>query len=110
MGIEMLTQNGGANIYRVQKMTNSTTDSSSAASTGNIYFVDGACFRLRNDGSTLYFEYSMDGWNFVTLFSESVGTFITPDKIGWGALCQQGGTNNVYASVISWQTVGNATA
>lgn len=37
--------------------------------------------RLTNDGATLTMEVSYDGFNFFTLGSEAVGTFITPDQI-----------------------------
>lgn len=100
MGLEMLGQGTGNNapFLRVEKITNVTTDNSTAASnrvsatgeTSNGTYVGplfgGICLRLANDGSTLTFAYSLDCRNYNTLFSEPVGTFITPTNYGFGGL------------------------
>ena len=97
MGLEALALSG---VYylRVEKMTNVTTDGSTAASLNGGSSVNlmgpwagGLCGRLSNDGATLTFAYSMDCRIFSTLFSEAVGTFITPTKFGFGGLSQAAG-------------------
>lgn len=90
MGLEILA-NGGANVFRVEKITNVTTDGSTAASTTNMALNSpGIWMRLGNTGSTLTFEWSLDGavWN--TLFSEAVGTYITPTQYGFGGAVATG--------------------
>jgi hypothetical protein len=45
------------------------------------YFRQDCWMRLSNDGTTLSMEVSYNGVSFFPLYSEAVGTFITPDKI-----------------------------
>lgn len=48
-------------------------------------------FRIRNDGTSFYLEYSYDGnFNWTQVFSGALG--FTPTKIGWGASYSAGGT------------------
>jgi hypothetical protein len=86
-GIEVLNQAGSVNTLRVEKITNVTTDGSTAASV--ILGIIGSMpiwLQLRNSGTTLNFDYGLDGVNFVNLFSESVGVYMTPTQVGWGGL------------------------
>ena len=39
-------------------------------------------FQLKDDGTTRYFNYSMDGVHFFTLYSEARATFSTPNQVG----------------------------
>lgn len=48
--------------------------------------------RLENDGSDLTFSVSCDGINWLTIFSDSIGTFVTPDSVGFG-VANIGSTN-----------------
>jgi len=109
MGLEVETQTGLSIATRVEKITNVNTDNSTAKTfTG---YASGpfsvSWFQLRNDGSTLFFDYSADGSNFFNLFSEAIGTFITPTQFGYGGA-------NVTASgilhlwVMNLATYGNA--
>lgn len=41
--------------------------------------------RIRDDATNRYFEYSVNGQDWQRLWTETRTTFITPDKIGWGA-------------------------
>lgn len=78
MGIELLQ----GNLFRVEKITNVTTDSGTAASfTGFKGAPDlgaGIWARITNSGANLTFSWSADGVSFTTLFTEAIGTFITP--------------------------------
>ena len=54
-----------------------------------------------------WFDVSWDGLNFVNIFNENVGTFITPTEIGFGGLNAGSGTNQ-YIWVQNWIQVANA--
>lgn len=41
--------------------------------------------QIRDDGTNRYFEYSLNGLDWVTAFSVGRTDFMTPDQIGWGA-------------------------
>ncbi len=91
MGIEILS----SSIFRVNKMNSVTSDNSTAASfTGYNGFpsmATGIWARLTNSGSNLTFSWSADGVTFTTLFTEAIGTFITPTKYGIGGLTTSSG-------------------
>jgi hypothetical protein len=121
-GFEILLQTGGTVGSRVEKIANVTTDSgtahSGAANSGAVLTngiamllgISSYWLQLRNDGTTIYFDYSIDGANFINFFSEAVGTFITPTKIGVGGLSLTSGANpNVVANLLSWTVAANAT-
>lgn len=40
--------------------------------------------RIRDDSTNRYYEYSYNGINWTTFYSEGRTTYITPDQIGWG--------------------------
>lgn len=122
MGIEFLNLAGGGllwcNQIRVEKMANVTTDTGTSATLpagggacspvsggGNAFpqGYGGFFLRIKNDGSTLTFSYGFDGDNFIDLYSESVGTFITPTKIMFGGLNLNNGID-AHISTISWLT------
>jgi hypothetical protein len=103
-GIEWLNA-GGAYALRVEKITNATTDGSTAFSIGGVP-MDGMWFQLRNSGTTLYFDLSYDGVNFTNFFSEAVGTYMTPTKIGYGGFAQNNGVSKAWW--LNWTTVANA--
>lgn len=114
MGLEILTQSAVFTI-RVEKITNVTTDSSTVASKalfnssniplqmspfGTLSPLGSLMYgRITNSGTTLTFQYSFDGITWTTLFSESVGTFITPTKYGFG------GVNNMSTSSVIIQNM-----
>jgi hypothetical protein len=116
MGLEVLLQSTGA-LARVEKINNINTDGSTVASLGSqstsvayaIPLQAPFWIQLRNSGSTIYFDYGFDGSNFINLYSESVGTFITPTMIGWGGLSATNDvTNFLMNDLMNWTTVGNA--
>lgn len=41
--------------------------------------------RIRDDNTNRYYEYSINGQDWQLLWTQARTTFITPDKIGWGA-------------------------
>ena len=114
MGIEALGQVAGW-VTRIEKITNVTTDNSTAATIGSQGLNNTttnahspAWYQLRNNGSTIFFDYSWDGVNFTNAFSEAIGTFITPTQIGWGGInVNSGGT--VAHNLLIWRTFANAT-
>jgi hypothetical protein len=112
-GIEDLTQSGFSNTGRVEKITNVNTDDSTAASSTNsavsVAGVSPEWLQLRNDGATMSFDYSMDGENFVNLFSEAVGTFMTPVDVGAGGVSVNGGSPSLFVDILNWHTCGNVT-
>jgi hypothetical protein len=114
MGLEVLSQAGGF-TPRVEKITNVTTDSGSAASTfallvGSRVFSGTIWIQLRNSGTTLSFDYSLDGVNYTNAFSEAVGTFITPTQIGFGGISVvNNAAYSIYNNLLNWRTIANAT-
>lgn len=63
--------------------------SSVAAIVNAAYWVGGSILqpqwmRLRNDGTKLYFDMSVDGYSFVNVYSEAINTHLAhgPDKVG----------------------------
>ena len=65
---------------------------------------------LRNDGTDLYFDYSLDGANFINLWSEAVGSFITPTQYGFGGISDtSGGQPSVICDLLAWVETNNAT-
>lgn len=110
MGIEILTQVSPSNVMRVEKITNVTTDSSTPASTtvtGAMAQFAPSWLQLRNSGSSVFFDFSLDGQNFINLYNEAIGTFITPTSIGFGG-AETVTTANLYVSLLSWTLFGNA--
>jgi hypothetical protein len=116
MGFEFLTQTTGI-LPRVERINNVNSDNSTVASgptqfTGNPIspFFSPLWVQLRNSGTTLFFDYSFDGVNFINFYSEAVGTFITPTKIGFGGISvASDAANYVLNNLLNWVTVGNAT-
>jgi hypothetical protein len=92
MGLEYLTGTTNADAFtiRVQKWTNITTASTAHGATskqmGASPFGSGAWVRLVNNGTNLTFAYSLDGLVWEQIFSEAVGTFLTPTHYGFGGI------------------------
>ena len=92
--IEFLTQGATNGTYRSQKWTNSTTIST----TGTQNYVGPrttTCVLATNNGTTLTLSYSIDKQNWFQIYSEAVGTFITPTKLIWSAINNQATATNV---------------
>lgn len=116
MGLEFISVNSGgiACQLRVQKITSVTSGASTPAARPSgfaaneiplVGFANYLPIRLTNDGSDLSFSYSLDGYNWIVLFSEPIGTHLTPTHIGFGGL----NTNAVdgadlHISLLSWKT------
>ena len=86
---------------QVNKYTNTDTFASSPITSGSlIYFPMPIFLRLLN-AATISFQYSVDGAEYVTLFSEAKATFFTvgPDQVGYFS---DSGTTNANMTVESW--------
>jgi hypothetical protein len=113
-GFEFLTQSGGC-VPRIEHITNVNTDGSTAKAGSQ---GDGQYFaplfsplwvQLRNSGTTLYFDFSFDGIHFTNWYSEAVGSFLTPTKVGWGGISvTNNSANYVLHNLLNWRVVGNA--
>ncbi len=114
MGLEFVSQQAsGGFTTRVEKMNSVTSDNSTPflGTTTNFMqaYFSPIWIQLRNDGSTLFFDYGWDGANFINLYSEAI-SFITPTKMGFGGICVTGGNQPfVYSDLLSWATFNNAT-
>jgi hypothetical protein len=65
--------------------------------------------QLRNNGTSLYFDFSSDGSNFVNWYSELISAYITPTKIGFGGLSETSGlAATVTADLLAWLVSTNA--
>lgn len=75
---------------QASQWTNATTFSANyqVTSIPTVYFIN--WWRIRDDGTNRYFEYSYDGFEWQTFFSGGRTNFITPDQIGWGAFNNSG--------------------
>lgn len=117
LGLEILTQASVATV-RVERITNVTTDSStqftnalynspmSFAFTPNA----GAIWRLRNNGTTLFADWSFDGYNWSNWYSEAVGTWLTPDSVGIGGVAATGSASDfTIFSFSGWDLSAGAT-
>lgn len=98
-------QSSGFPQAQAVKWTNSTTNAGTAGSltslqqgslTGSKY----QCYRISDDGSTLTFSWSPNNITYTTVFSESVGTFITPTGYGFGGFERGTGTHS-YSVIVS---------
>lgn len=77
----------GVNTFAVTRWTNATTFSANSfvvASTAMIGPAMPNWWKLRDDGTNRYFEYSLNGIDWMPIFSESRTAFITPDQFGIG--------------------------
>jgi len=120
-GWEMLLQASGAMRARVEKITNVNADGSTAfnGSGAGVTIVNAGLlnmpamsnwWQLRNNGTTMYFDYSVDGANYINAFSEAVGTFLTPTNIGFGGLSITSAAQpNIVVNLLSWTVAANAT-
>jgi hypothetical protein len=93
----------GSSRLRVQKITNVTTDNTTV--TSNDYWgaatIRNELFwaQLRDDGTTLYFDFSLDGDNWINITSFSRASYITPTNIGWGGA---GSNSGIYVDLLAW--------
>lgn len=103
IGLETITQLNIQNV-RVERITSVTADNSTvyAQSGGGAFCYGGAWARITNDGSSLYFDLSYDGINWTNLYSESVGTYITPDHVGWGGIDAVVSGSAILINLLSW--------
>jgi hypothetical protein len=97
----------GDGLLIVQKDNPLGTFSSTARSTtliqsANVYWFA----KIVRDGSNLYFYVSHDREVWIEVFSEAVGTFITPDRvIGPGLHLAGGNARGAYADLLSWRVI-----
>jgi hypothetical protein len=122
MGFECLSEgnsSGSETAGAVVRRSSTVQGSGAATSTPSGYIQEGNfslnCFgapiwvQLRNDGTTLYLDWSVDGSNFVNFYSETVTTFITPTAIGFGGLSITNQSGEFLAvSLLSWIVAANA--
>jgi hypothetical protein len=117
MGLEFVTQTraglGLGNILRVERITNVNTDGSTAYQ-NTVFTINPttSCIfvRLRNNGTTLYFDIALDGVSYYPLYNETVGSFITPTHVGFGGLCSTGDGFNAQVTLSSWVFLSTAAA
>ncbi len=116
MGFEFLIQSSGV-LPRVERINSVTSDNGTAATYGSLSqaqmlnpYMSPIWLQLRNDGTDLYFDYSLDGANFTNLWSEAVGSFITPTQYGFGGISDtSGGQPSVICDLLAWVETNNAT-
>lgn len=108
-GIEYVTQDS-AQYPRVQQINSTTSDgttvwapiSSDAANFGGPPY-GGIWTKLRSDGTDLYYYVSLDGAAWILLWSEAIGSFLTPTHIGFGGSCLTGNSAMfVTSAILSW--------
>jgi hypothetical protein len=94
-GVECL-QNPDGSLLRVEHFTNFSTDGGTVfgpdafVATSTVLPFTTSCTqgamyaRWRNNGTTLFADVSPDGVVWQNVYSEAVGSFITPTSYGWG--------------------------
>jgi hypothetical protein len=91
----------GWNLH-VRKWANATTFSAEGA---NFYPSKLGCrpnwLRIRDDATTLFFEYSVNGIHWCPVFSEARTTFLTASVYGWGGNNSSGSSGLVRLSSLS---------
>lgn len=112
-GMEVLMQSGGPQYLRVEHITNVTTDGSTVAQLTSVYgnaADQDYWWCLGNDGTTLIYNYSPDGTNYINLFSDTIAAgYITPTKIGFGGVNINGSSLLSYTDVLAWSTTTSGT-
>lgn len=76
-----LVHAGGLSVD-VAKHNSASSFNATAASLGFGSWPSPAWLRIADDGTNVVFSYSLDGVNFVQLFSEARTTFLPPDEVG----------------------------
>jgi len=107
--------NSGSNFLRAQRIVSPTVDGTQQAGTGANSLGSGSIetgiitsYQIRNNGTTLFLDYSIDAENYINLYSEAIGAFVTPNRIAWGGVNTGTGVNG-YVSLIGWTVENNAT-
>jgi len=99
----------GGQLLRAEKINSVTSDNSTVTSSASwgagtarneLFWA-----QIRDDGTTLYFDMSLDGDNWVNLTSFTRASFITPTDIGWGGASNN---NGIYVSLLAWTVDSNA--
>ncbi len=112
MGLENLFQGGFTNVLRVEKINNVNSDNGTAATASGSLMSSGynaSYFQIRNDGTKLYFDWGDAlGKNFVNVYSENIGTFITPTKVGFGGVSIIPSGAGIYLNLLNWTVSNNA--
>jgi hypothetical protein len=118
-GLEFLAQGGPSYGPRVERITNVNADGITVYGVNNVFAATGmewpmpnrggTYVRLRNSGTNIYFDYSLDGSNWINVYSEAVGAFITPTAIGFGGLCFYSGAVPQQISLQGWLITNSAT-
>jgi hypothetical protein len=82
--ITLRSRSGPDLDIHVRKLTNETTFSADGPTTGNVLTRGPIWFRIGDNGTNVTYEYSFDGVFWITLLSETRGTFFTtaPDSYG----------------------------
>jgi hypothetical protein len=109
ISIDLLSA-GSLQVFRVQRQDNviPTAETNAYISPGNIATGSAGFqwFRIRNNGTTLFFDLSIDGTDWRNLWSEAVGSWLTPDEIGWGGISVTGNASAfVDVSLLSWSVM-----
>lgn len=119
MGMELLSQ-GSSYSVRINRMTNFGTDDSSPKSfsiSWAQYFsvfmpmASEVVWQIRNDGTSIYFDYSLDGELFVPWYNETLATFISSaDQVGFGGVSiTTTPADGCLISLLGFRTASNAT-
>lgn len=89
-GPDMVVTSSGAPRLRAMKWTNATTFSADYGTPRFGYQLSGGVipkwFRIRDNATNRFFEYSQNGIDWVLFTTTSIlrTDFITPDQVGWG--------------------------
>ena len=104
--------NNGSSLFRIDKWNTFQTSPSSTNLAGSIatsipivpYWV-----QVRNDGTNIYFDLSLDGQNFYSVFTETIATYITATGVVFGGWNGNSATNTFMSLyLLNWYQGSNA--
>ena len=70
--------------------------------------VSPLCLRIRDDGTTLYFDMSSNGWFWYNAYSQAVGTFLTPTGYGMWGIANVSSGQPMRTSMVGFQETNSA--
>jgi hypothetical protein len=117
LDFECLNTKSGA-VLRVEQLSSVTSDNATAYN-GNIpngAIAAASCYggtlymRIRNDGTNLYFDTSINGSSWQNFYSQAVGAWLsTITTYGWGGFDQNGASTYINVQLLGWLETNSAT-
>ncbi len=91
-------------LFMSQDFANVTTFTSNnlVSATNKTCISSPIWLRIADDNTNKIFSYSPDGYNFMTLFSETRTTFLTATHVGFGGETENASSQDLGFTLVSW--------